>query len=48
MFTEETIFYIPIYRQSKEQYREDIKEEYERHEKAFLKQVTDEEHLNFF
>jgi len=42
MFTEETIFYNPIYIQSKVQYRLGVKEEYEKYEKDILRQMTDE------
>ena len=48
MFFEETLFLVPIYRQTKEKYHLELKDDFKKYEQMIVKGIDDEEYLKHF
>ena len=48
MFFEDTLFLVPIYRQTKEKYYSELKDGFKKYERMITKEIDDKDYLNHF
>lgn len=48
MFSDDTIFLVPIYRQTKKQYYSELKSDFKKYENSIAKEIDDEDYLKHF